>query len=49
MKFPFKKFRIRGYFPDFWHTAKGQRTNKKLCAKMERRRLNRETKENRYE
>ena len=40
MKSFFKRFKTSGHFPDFWHTAKGQRDNKKIRAKKERRLLN---------
>ena len=38
----YKKLKTSGHFPDFWHTAKGQRDNKKIRAQMERRQLNQE-------
>ena len=40
MKSFFKKFDTSSHFPDFWHTAKGQRDNKKIRARKERRILN---------
>ena len=42
MKSLFKRFDTSGHFPDFKHTAKGQRDNKKIRSKKERRILNRE-------
>lgn len=38
----YKKLKTRGFFPDFWHTAKGWRENKKMCVRMERQKLKRE-------
>lgn len=37
MKSLFKRLNTSGHFPDFKHTAKGQRDNKKIRAKKERR------------
>lgn len=45
MKSLFKRFDTSGHFPDFKHTAKGQRDNKKIRSKKERRILNRENRE----
>ena len=42
MKALYRKFDTSGHFPDFWHTAKGQRDNKKIRARKERRMLNEE-------
>ena len=38
----FKKLNTRSHFSDFWHRAKSWRDNKKICARNERRKLNRE-------
>lgn len=40
MKSLFKHFDTSGHFPDFKHTAKGQRDNKKIRTRKERRILN---------
>ena len=40
MRSLFKKLDTSGHFPDFKHTAKGQRGNKKIRAKKERKMLN---------
>ena len=40
MRSYFKRLDTRGHFGDFWHKAKTQREDKKICARMERRRLN---------
>ena len=37
MKSLFKRLDTSGHFPDFKHTAKGQRDNKKIRARKERR------------
>ena len=37
----FKKLDTRSHFTDFWHKAKSWRENKKICARNERRKLNR--------
>ena len=39
MKSLFKRLDTSGHFPDFKHTAKGQRDNKKIRARKERRML----------
>ena len=38
----FKKLNTRSHFSDFWHRAKSWRDNKKIGARNERRKLNRE-------
>ena len=40
MKAYFKRLDTRGHFGDFWHKAKSWREDKKISARMERRRLN---------
>lgn len=40
MKSLFKRLDTSGHFPDFKHTAKGQRNNKKIRSRKERRMLN---------
>ena len=40
----YKKLDTRSHFSDFWHKAKSWRINKKICARNERRKLNRERK-----
>ena len=45
MRSLFKKFDTSGHFPDFKHTAKGQRDNKKIRAKKERKMLNEKPKD----
>ena len=42
MKSFFKRLNTSGHFPDFKHTAKGQRDNKKIRARKERRMLKEE-------
>ena len=42
MKSLFKRLNTSGHFPDFKHTAKGQRDNKKIRARKERRMLKEE-------
>ena len=42
MKSLFKRLDTSGHFPDFKHTAKGQRDNKKIRARKERRILKEE-------
>ena len=37
----YKKLDTRGHFTDFWHRARSWRKNKKIGAKIERRKLNR--------
>ena len=37
MRSQYKRLDTSGHFPDFKHTAKGQRDNKKIRAKKERR------------
>jgi len=39
MKSLFKRLDTSGHFPDFKHTAKGQRDNKKIRSRKERRML----------
>lgn len=38
----YKKLDTRGHFPDMWHNAKSWREDKKISARIERRKLNRE-------
>ena len=40
----FKRLKTSGHFPDLKHTAKGQRDNKKIRAKKERKILNSDNK-----
>ena len=42
MKSLFKRLNTSGHFPDFKHTAKGQRDNKKIRARKERKMLKEE-------
>ena len=42
MKALFKRLDTSGHFPDFKHTAKGQRDNKKIRARKERKMLKEE-------
>ena len=42
MKSLFKRLDTSGHFPDFKHTAKGQRDNKKIRARKERKMLKEE-------
>ena len=44
MKSLYKKLDTRSHFSDFWHKAKSWRINKKIGARNERRKLNRESK-----
>lgn len=39
MKSLFKRLNTSGHFPDFKHTAKGQRDNKKIRSRKERRKM----------
>lgn len=39
MRSLFKRLDTNGHFPDFKHTAKGQRDNKKIRSRKERRML----------
>lgn len=45
----YKKLKTRVSFPDFWHTARGHRNDKKLCVQTERQQLKRETEQEKTE
>lgn len=44
-KSTYKKLDTRSHFSDFWHRAKSWRDNKKIGARIERRKLNRRNNE----